>query len=197
MDALRNISRVALFGLAVAGLSVNRPVAAQNLAPFSRLSIALSVSHDLNKAQFQNVWDTSPAVDVSASLPFYYGEVRAAVRLIRAHSPELTDFNSAFVNVGWGPSFRVGNRSSLDMSVSAGSMYMSFTDETVSYRKSESEVAVGVRAGWSTRISGPVHAQVWGEWQHAFTSVPLDFAFISVGLKYDIAAPDWLKRFLD
>ncbi len=166
-------------------------------APFSRLSLSLNVSQDLNQAEFQNSWDTSPAIDVAAGMPFYYGDIRAAVRLIRAHSQDLTDINSAYVSVGWGPSIELGNHSSLQLSASAGTMYMSFTDETVAFRKSESELAVALRASFSTRLWGPIHAEVFTEWQHAYTSIPVDFVFVSAGFKYDLVAPDWLRRFLD
>lgn len=166
-------------------------------APFSRLSLSLNVSQDFNRAEFQNDWDTTPAIDIAAGMPFYFGEVRGSVRLMRAHSTELTDISSAYINVGWGPTIKVGARSSILAFVSAGTMYMSFADETVSFKKSESELAVGLRAGFSTHLGGPLHAEVFTEWQHAFTSVPLDFVFISAGLKYDLVAPNWLRNFLD
>lgn len=186
-----------LLTLVVTAALLASPAHAQRDAPFSTVSLSVDVSHDMHHSKFQSYWDTAPAVDIAASVPFYFGRARAAVRLMRAHSAELTDINTAFLHLGWGPSIPLSERASVDVSVSAGSLYMLFTDEVISYRKSESELAAGLRAGLSGRISGPLGAQLHVEWQHAFTSIPMDFVFVSGGLTYSVNSPDWLRSFLD
>lgn len=195
--ASRIFSFLSTPAFAVALMASPAPAHAQGEAPFSTVSFSVAMSHDLHQSNFQSYWDTTPAIDLAASMPFYYGRARAAVRMMRARSAELTDINTAFLHLGWGPSFSISQRTSVDVSVSAGSLYMLFTDETVSYRRSESELAAGLRAGLSGRITGPLRAQLYVEWQHAFTSVPMDFVFVSGGLAYALNSPDWLRNFLD
>jgi len=178
-------------------IALPSPAHAQRDAPFSTVSLSVDVSRDMYESRFQSFWDTAPAVDISASVPFYVGRARAAVRLMRARSAELTDINTAFLHLGWGPSVTLSERAAVDISVSAGSLYMLFTDEVISYRRSESELAAGLRAGLAGRISGPLSAQLHIEWQHAFTSIPMDFVFLSGGLTYSVNSPDWLRSFLD
>lgn len=183
--------------VALGAATLTPAVLAQRAEPFSTVSVGIAVSHDVHDARFQSSWEVSPAIDVSAGLPFYYGNIRAGVRILHAYSPELTDINSAYMHVAWGPTVDLGRSLSFDASVSAGSMYMSFTDEPVSFRKSESELAVGLRGGMSARVGGPIRAHVYCEWQHAFTSIPLDLVFVSAGLAYELQTPDWLRSFLD
>ncbi len=171
--------------------------AAQGREPFSTVGISISISQDFASSDFQRSWDTTPAIDVSAAMPFYFGEIRASVRAIHAHSSELTDINSAFVNVGWGGSMQVAGPVRAQASLAAGSMYMSFVDEPVSFRRSESELAVGVRAGLSAAVHSNMQVLLWTEWQHAFTSTPVDFVLAGVGFQYDFPAPGWLRRFLN
>lgn len=193
------IQRLLACGVAAVAVccGVLQSAAAQAREPFSTVGVSISVSRDLAAATFQESWDTTPAIDIAATMPFYIGEIRASVRVVHAHAAELTDINSAFVNVGWGGSLPIAGRVRAHASLSAGSMYMSFVDEPVSFRKSESELAVGLRTGMTAAVGPNMKMLIWTEWQHAFTSTPVDFVFAGVGFQYDFAAPDWLRRFLN
>lgn len=170
---------------------------AQGEAPFSTVVFSLSLGTDVLESDFQRYWNTGPTVDIAATTPFYYGDFRTAVRVMQARSTDLTDIRTAYFYVSWGPSLSIGRSLSGSIEVAVGSFYMLFADEAVSYRKSESELAAGLRAGLSGRLHGPLGAQLHLDWQRAFTSTPVDLLVISGGVTYALDSPGWLRRFLD
>lgn len=187
-----------LFVFAVFVLSVLLPVraVAQEQA-FSTISFGANVSKDVGNANFQRLWSSRLAMDAYTEVPFYFGHVRLAARYMQALSPTLTDIRTLHMRAAWGPRLELTNRIDVSSSVSVGSLYMSFEDEPVDYRRSESELAFGAAVAVGIRISPRITWEVSSEWTHAFTSTPLDFVFVSSGLRYEFRSPDWLKTFLD
>ncbi len=166
-------------------------------AAFSTVSFGLNVSKDLNNADFQQRWRSKLAADAYAETPFYLGNVRIGARYLQAVSSTLTDIQTVHMRASWGPEFELADRVKLSMAGSIGSFYMSFVDEPVSYRKSESELVFGASTGLAIELSSHVSWELSAEWARAFTAKPLDFVFVSSGVRYTLASPKWLKSFLD
>jgi hypothetical protein len=164
---------------------------------FSTVTLGVNVAKDVNKADFQQTWSTRLAADVYAETPFYFGIVRLSARYFQASSPSLTDIRTLHMRASWGPDFRINSRIRGMAAVSMGSFYMSFEDEPVSYRKSESELVFGASTGMVVDLSSRISWEISAEWARAFTSTPLDFLFVSSGFRYTLASPKWLKSFLN
>lgn len=164
---------------------------------FSRIGFGADIAKDVRHADFQKIWSTGLAADVYAETPFYLGQVRIAARYLHAVSTSVTDIRTLHVRASWGPVVPLGNRVVVTPAVSVGNLLMSFQDEPVSFRRQESELAFGASAGFAVRISDNLSWVVSTEFVHAFTSRPVDFTFVSSGIKYELHSPDWLRRFLD
>lgn len=189
----RGLSAIAAFVLTL----YSPPAALAQDGAFSTISFGANVAKDVSNSDFQRIWSSRLAVDTYAEMPFYVGNVRLAARYLQAISPTLTDIRTLHMRAAWGPRFELTDRLDVSSSVSVGSLYMSFEDEPVDYRRSESELAFGASVAMGLQITSRISWELSTEWAHAFTSRPLDFVFVSSGLRYQIRSPEWLRTFLN
>lgn len=143
-------------------------------------------------------WTSDYGGSVSASTPFYVGEIQLgiAAQPWRSNDPNLPDFISALVFAGWLVSTTPKNAVKASAGVRVGNYFMAFDSPQISGERNESEFAVtpflNVRRTFINNIEGFVEVSA----SRVFTSPRLDMATVSTGLMISFDSPGWLKSIL-
>ncbi|NNL48124.1 MAG: hypothetical protein HKO76_07135 [Acidimicrobiia bacterium] len=130
---------------------------------------------------------------------FYHGELQVGAQHMfgRARPGIETDVRLFFLHVGWGPTVKLPLGVQWSSGLDVGQVFMRFPQETISFRKSEGEVAYGLRARLSIPLTRGFAADVGVRWFHIFTSDPIEITTASAGLRYTFDSPGWLRGLLE
>ncbi|MDA1029427.1 MAG: hypothetical protein O3B41_10300 [Bacteroidetes bacterium] len=143
-------------------------------------------------------WTSGYGGSVSASTPFYFGEIQLgmAAQPWRSNDPNLPDFISALVFAGWFVSTTPENAVKASAGVRLGNYFMAFDSPQISGERNESEFAVtpflNVRRTFFKKIEGFVEVSA----SRVFTSSRLEMASVSTGLMITFDSPVWLTSIL-
>lgn len=165
-------------------------VRAQNGA-FEYVDVSANVASHIATGSLADFWDSSPALGVTLSSPFYSGVVTldASYAYATARSEDLTDFWTFFTGLGWGPTVDLNRWFSIQPSVVLGNTYMNFVDEEVDFRRRESEFFVGFRTTVSTEIARGLALGVSHSWTNTFTETPIRLSRVGVHARIRIGLP--------
>lgn len=143
-------------------------------------------------------WTSDYGGSVSASTPFYVGEIQLGVAAHpwRSNDPNLPDFISALVFGGWFVSTTPKNAVKASAGVRIGNYFMAFDSPQISGERNESEFAatpfLSVRRTFIKNIEGFVEVSV----SRVFTSPRPEMASVSTGLMVSFDSPRWLTSIL-
>lgn len=169
--------------------------------PFSRVDVGAGLTANVYAPDLQPWWANGFGGDASVRTPFYRGilEAGGSIHHYSARRATVPDFTSLFAFAGWG----MRSESTGFLHVYGGGrlgIYMMIFDEDPRSRKRsayESEMALApvvalewpIRGGWS----------VFTEAQHVFvlTAVRLHLTYVTIGARRSLAAPEWLRTFLE
>lgn len=184
-----------VFLVAVLTLMTALPVHAQAPEPFSRVAIEVGGVVQVDEA-FEGAWESPRGASGSVALPFYQGQVRAAVQLMPYTSTVdgLTNFLGRHAFVEWTLPVEVVPRLRVEGGGRLGVFQMRFEQGT-GQQKEEQEVAAFVTAGASYE---------WRRWavhvRTAYGTVLLDDpeeqAFVGLGLSRTLVLPEWIQEVL-
>ncbi len=165
---------------------------------FDTIQFELAGGPDMVKTQLHETWSIPGVVELGVSTPFYVGEAKLNATYLPAssRSAEVTDFWAIYAGAGLAFPIPLNDRIKVSPEVRFGSMYMNFADETVDFRKEESEIFVGGRLALSAAVTHRTAVEISTVFHHTFTGIPINVSVINVGLQYRIETPGWLKRVL-
>ncbi len=166
---------------------------------FGESSLFVNAGDRLNAPNILEGWELSQFVAGGFATTFFHGELQVGAQHLfgRARPGIETDVRLFFVHVGWGPTIRLPLGVRWLSGVDVGQVFMRFPQETISFRKSEGEVAYGVRTRLGIPLASGLEADVGVRWFHIFTSDPIEIMTASVGLRYTFDSPRWLRGLLE
>lgn len=178
------------------GLSQVRNVTAQDA--FDSIQFGLTGGTDVVDTQLHETWSIPGIAELSIATPFYVGEASIRVTYLPAssRSVEVTDFWALYSGAGLAFPIGLNDRVKLAPEFRFGSMYMNFEDETVNFRKEESEIFIGGRLALSAAVSPRTDIELSTTLLHTFTNSPVTVSAVNVGVQYRIETPGWLKKIL-
>lgn len=165
---------------------------------FAESSFFVHAGDRLNEPNLLEGWELSQFIAGGFATSFYHGELQVGAQHLfgRAHPRVDSDVRFVFLHVGWGPTVQLPLGVQWSSGLDVGQVFMRFPQETISFRKSEGEVAWGARARLSIPLTGGLQADIGVRWFHIFTSDPIEIATASAGLRYTFDSPDWLRGLL-
>lgn len=189
-----------LLATASIGLAVTTgvPATANAQDAFDTIQFGLTGGTDVVDTRLHETWTIPGIAELSLVTPFYIGEASIRVTYLPAssRSVDVTDFWALYSGAGLALPFEVSDRVQLSPEFRFGSMYMNFADETVNFRKEESEIFIGGRLALSAAVSNRTNVELSTTLLHTFTNAPITVSTINVGVQYKIETPGWLKRVL-
>jgi hypothetical protein len=185
--------------IAVGAMASGPAYAGGMRSPFTTFEAGLDYAAVFHENEFHDFWDTGAGFAAWAHTPFYAGDVHLGTRYLfnRGAQPELPDFGSWYLYLGWSYPLPVTGRFTLQPGVALGGNIMSFDSDGGAGIRHEMEAAAElfVRAGVRTR--GQWRINVAAGWQTMFTYYNIDQAWVQAGVSRRFGMPDWLRGFLE
>lgn len=174
--------------------------AQRRTAPFESISIALSLSRNVNRNSFHNQWSPGTGIGGGVELPFYAGAAELGVEHLgfRSRTPEVPGFSARYYYVGWGLEVAPASRVRLKPGIRIGSYAMRFDDASLPEgREHESEIALELlsRAAW--RVDERWRGSVAAHYRVVLTEPRMRLFTLSAGISRTFDTPKWLRDFLD
>jgi len=151
-------------------------------------------------SRFARLYDPRTGYSGELAAPFYVGDLALALERAtftgRSPSPH-PDFHGTVGMLKWRMPLTVGPFT-IAAGAHAGAMRFSFQDSTIApgLRK-EIEALFGLNAIATLRLPANFSAFVMSEYTHVWLHVPVHLTPVTAGLGYSVAAPPWLRDFLE
>jgi hypothetical protein len=183
-----------------AGALIGGPVHAGGArVPFATFEAGLDYASVFHENEFHDYWEPGAGFAAWAHTPVYAGDLHLGARYLfnRGAQPELPDFGSLYLYLGWSYPISVTGRFVLHPGAALGGNIMSFDSEGGAGIRYETEAAAElfVRAGFRPRDRWRINAAVG--WQTMFTYYRIDQAWIQAGISRTFDMPGWLRGFLE
>ena len=174
---------------------------ASDAQPFSKLDLGAGMTANVFAPDLRPWWTPGFGGDLGVRTPFYRGVIEAggSIHHYRSRHSGVPRFTSAFAFAGWGVRADLGARFGAYAGGRLGIYTMVFDEEPDIRNRSEyeSEMAVSPVFAVQRPVGGRWSAFV--EVQHVivFTAVRLQLTYVTIGARRSLAAPEWLRSFLE
>jgi len=193
------MARAFLVFLALQALPAALPAQARP-APFATLDLGLTVLADVNRGSLHRWWSPGTAVGLGVAMPFYLGSVELGLQYAhpRAIRDDVPGFRSLLLYAGWGGGRDLGDGFSAGGGLRVGVMAMRFDGDTLpDFRSRESELGVAGRLALRWMPADTWFAETSVSYQSVLTQRRIEQVFLAAGVGRRLAAPAWLRDFLD
>lgn len=182
------------------GLPANKLFAQSAGQPFSKIIISGNLCFPKGFENLTEYWKSNSGVSGSIQTPIYFGDFNFGFQYIplKGNRNKYPDTKLFFVSVGWLGKLNLPLRFSLAAGIKAGSVVMTFADDTIStFQRNESElgVAASAKANWELFSGFGIETGV--DFITIFTKRKVKYYVISGGLTYSFDSPGWLKEFFE
>lgn len=165
---------------------------------FSRITLSGGGDINVYHPRLLPHWNAGRGGHLSASTPFYFGEVEAGVAFHRYDVPsgEVPRFDALMAFGGWGVRLVPAESFSWYNGLRVGNYRMAFDEETFPGIRNESELALGLFTRVDVHLSTALNVFVAGRYNRMYTAPRLDLAYLSGGLAISFESPEWLLTLL-
>lgn len=196
--SLKRRIQVILFFAAISVCSYQ----AQPEEAFSKVSLGLNVSENVNRGLFHQYWNSQKAVNLYASTNLRYGflDVGLTYNPFLAKSNEQPDFHSFFIYMQWSAGINIFENTDLKFGGRAGMFQMIF-DKTEEYSAStdlfEHEITLGLSASIIYRVKEKLALELNTSYQSILFRKKIDLYYTGLGIIYTFETPAWLKELIE
>ena len=184
-------------------------VSAQSEA-FETLSAGAFIGYTVAGSELLDRWDSKPHLQLSLQTPFYAGDLEAGLRYTQVtNAPgfqDYSDFQTAFIYLGWGYDFAVSERFRIGPLLRFGTSFFHYDEAkgytgpsagwTYEFDTSESEFAYELLLRGVYRLSESISAHTELTYNRTLTYHPIRLTYITAGITYTFHTPQWLKKVL-
>ena len=188
-----------LFALA---LVAPRPAAQGE--PFETFSLTASGQADLGSgldpSGYHESWTPGPGLSLRASSPFYFGTAHAGLQMAwHDGAGPLPGYLAMLVYGGLGARLDLPLGLEAEPAVLSGILSMDFLQDEVigAAGRRESELVVGASLDVSAPLTRSLRAVLGGQVVQVYTSPRFRLASATLGLRWTVGMPGWLRRVLD
>jgi len=194
-------------------ISQNGLIYAQEPQAFDSLQIGLKYTANINHNIFHDFYEPGKGIEVFVEMPFYYGDIQAAVQILSYSAKKkglpsskakgkVQGFHGIFTHLKWGKQYSLPCRMGWFTGIGIGLCAFlpnkpTWLDPYEVAHFTETELS----ASLNSYLSYPIY-QNWtmrfeGSYNRIFTYKPIDLAYFSIGIGYSFATPKWIRVFLE
>jgi hypothetical protein len=179
------------------------PISAQHgpsAKAFSEIVLGGNYVWNSSIGDLNEYWSSDHGIDGFIQTPFYAGDIKIGFTYIPFEGKDAyhPDFNSYYINLGWGENLHFTDNISMNVGAKIGSFMMSFQDDTLSvFRTQESEIGLAAEAGLKFGVTSHIDINISANFLSVFTSRRIKLFSLYAGVSYAFRSPKWMREIVE
>lgn len=174
---------------------------ADTSAAYEKLGLQVGATYNVNRNRLHDAWSPGVGPELTVTVPFYlgYAEAVAGYHIYDAlPGADVPDFQALMIQAGWGLQWEATDRLAFSSGIRVGNYGMGFDTNGDLERAevNESELIVALQSSAAVRLSEQIQVVATGSYQRTYTRIRMNLVYASVGIRYQIDTPSWLRSFL-